>query len=91
MEERFEKENFTYGGGYLSYNGAFVARFKYRGMRPTKSQFQKTLIKHYTPAEYFERMANRETPIGIFEADGLMSVDIATGTIILDGKNITRR
>jgi len=87
----FIRENFTYHGGYLMYNGdcgefneyyqepchptrlgtrkeAFVARFKYGKSR--KASFLTFLIKNVTVEEYFARMADDETPIGIVESKG---------------------
>lgn len=87
----FEKANFEYSGGYLSYkmeNGArrFVARFKYNGP-VTKAKFLKTLIKHYSVEEYFSRMV-LEAPLQIFERDGHLEYRKENGRIkvVLDGK-----
>ena len=88
MTERFEKEKFNYHGGYLTYNGEFVARFKYRGLALTKAQFQRMLIKHYTPEEYFARLKDRESPLGIFEQDGIYRLDMNAHQVWLDGKII---
>lgn len=49
---KFDKSKFNYHGGYLTYEGKFIARFKYRGgakMGPFKS----FLIKNFTVEEYF--------------------------------------
>ena len=42
----FKKENFDYSGGYLTYEGKFVARFKYRGPI-TMAKFRNFLIKKF--------------------------------------------
>lgn len=88
--EQFEKEKFNYHGGYLTYNDKFVARFKYRGARPTRAQFQKCLIKNYSPEEYFNRLDSGVAPLAILRNDGLLTIG-RDGTIVLDGKDITRR
>ena len=64
----FEKALFSYSAGWLYYTvnneRKFVARFKYRNPI-TKAKFVKQLMKNHTPAEYFEKLGNRETPVGI--------------------------
>jgi hypothetical protein len=66
---KFDKTKFSYSGKYLTYEGKFVARFKYAGM--LMAPFKRFLIKNFTVEEYFARLANlRETPMGILESKG---------------------
>tara|TARA_Y100000310_G_scaffold243809_1_gene248448 strand:+ start:1195 stop:1470 length:276 start_codon:yes stop_codon:yes gene_type:complete len=51
----FNKADFNYSGGYLTYQNKFVARFKYRGPF-TKAKFQKELIANHTPESYFKAL-----------------------------------
>jgi len=86
---KFAKTSFEYHGGYLHYNTAagerkFVARFKHRGP-VTKSKFLKTLIKHYTPADYFAKMEAGAAPLRVLMDDGIL-VHLSNGKFILDGK-----
>lgn len=62
----------------------FVARFKHRGP-VTKSKFLKTLIKHYTPADYFAKMEAGAAPLRVLMDDGIL-VHLSNGKFILDGK-----
>ena len=76
----FEKALFSYSAGWLYYTvnneRKFVARFKYRNPI-TKAKFVKQLMKHHTPAEYFEKLGNRETPVGILrDADPVWYAEI---------------
>lgn len=78
--QSWKKENFHYHGGYLMYNpegdgpyGAgdkFVARFKYGKPARSAATWKTFLVKHFTPAEYFGRLANRETPLEIMRSKG---------------------
>ena len=70
---KFIKENFNYHGGYLTYNGQFVARFKY--MASNKPGFLSFLIKNFTPAEYFKALMNN-TPHKILESKGYVAAHI---------------
>lgn len=68
---KFDKSKFNYHGGYLTYDGKFVARFKYRGgakMGPFKS----FLIKNFTVEEYFAiyNEGRGPAPLQILEAKG---------------------
>ena len=83
---KFEKANFEYHGGYIHYNTPegerkFVARFKHRGP-VTKAKFLKTLIKHYTVEEYFNRLGGAYNPNGEASLQILMN----DGHLIFDGK-----
>jgi len=64
----FEQALFSYSAGWLYYTinneRKFVARFKYRNPI-TKAKFVKQLIANHNPAEYFEKLDNSETPVGI--------------------------
>ena len=76
----FEKALFSYSAGWLYYTinneQKFVARFKYRNPI-TKAKFVKQLMKNHTPAEYFEKLGNRETPVGILrDADPVWYAEI---------------
>ena len=72
----FKKENFNYFGGYLTYKlnegerDKFVARFKYVIFQ---GAFKKFLIKNFTPEEYFTRLDNDETPLGILKSKGFIT------------------
>jgi hypothetical protein len=63
----FIKEEFNYSGGYLTYQGKFVARFKYS---KDHAQFKNFLIRNFTQSEYFERLANGESPLGVLGSKG---------------------
>ncbi|UFW91073.1 hypothetical protein BjapCC829_22045 [Bradyrhizobium barranii] len=71
---KFDKTGFDCHVGYLTYRVAgeerarFVARFKYRA--GDAASFRSFLTKHFTVAEYFERMANNEAPLTILESKG---------------------
>ena len=75
---KFQKENFSYHGGYLHYdlkNGErpqFIARFKYRG--GDMSGFKKFLIANFTVEEYIEAYAGGRgpAPFEILRAKGYM-------------------
>lgn len=88
---KFVKENFSYSGGYLSYDSKFVARFKYQA--GDRASFQSFLIKNFTPEEYFTRLENRESPLEILESKGFISstvkrlLKMAGYPATLEGKN----
>lgn len=65
----FKKELFSYSGGYLSYDGKFVARFKITKDKPS---FQSFLIKNFTPAEYFAELAGGKAPGEVLQAKGYL-------------------
>lgn len=60
--------------GYLSYNGKFVARFKY--VKSNKPHFLTFLINNFTPAEYFGRYKNGEAPAEILKTKGYISKNV---------------
>jgi len=71
----FSKENFSYGGGYLSYfvNGEykFIARLKY-AQTSSKGPWITFMVKNFTVEEYFSRMENGEGPLTIMESKGFI-------------------
>jgi hypothetical protein len=70
MADQFVKEQFDCHGGYLTYQGRFVARCKYR---PTDASSVRTfLIKNFTITEYFDRLAAGESPLPILESKGYL-------------------
>lgn len=73
----FERQSFTYFGGYLHYQmqdgtRQFIARFKHDPKdRPTFVTF---LIKNFSIEEYVERLVNRnEAPLNILASKGYKS------------------
>jgi hypothetical protein len=68
---RFVKENFTFDGMYLKYEGQFIARFKHRGP-VTKAKLVKTLIKNYTVEDYLTKLASGLAPLQVLQNDGLL-------------------
>jgi hypothetical protein len=69
----FIKENFNYSGGYLTYDGKFVARFKYA---KDHNQFKNFLIKNFVQSEYFDRLANGESPLGVLGSKGYVPAHV---------------
>ena len=67
---KFVKENFAYHGGYLTYDGKFVARFKYRGSPIKMGAFKAFLIKHVGVEEYFADLDAGISPLPAIEARG---------------------
>ena len=86
----FKKENFNYDGMYLTYLNEemrydFIARFKYRGM-VTMGIFKKALmLSGISPMEYQRKLANRETPTGILEENGILRLDFETASTYVNG------
>jgi len=76
---KFERAKFD-KGMYLNYyrvegeRPVFVARFKYR--RSDQAGFITFLIKNFTVEEYFDRMANDESPLDILESKGYLASSI---------------
>jgi len=71
---KFQKDQFNYHGGYLTYGSdrKFVARFKHRG--PVgKADFIRLLSKYYTLESYFNR--GDRAPLQILMDDGLVKFD----------------
>ena len=75
----FIKENFSYSGGYLTYDDGvdrhFIARFKYVP-KSSATKFMNFLIKNFTCEEYLER-ADQEAPLKILESKGYCSPEMA--------------
>ena len=75
----FIKENFSYSGGYLTYDDGvdrhFIARFKYVP-KSSATKFMNFLIKNFTCEEYLER-ADKEAPLEILESKGYCSPEMA--------------
>lgn len=69
---KFEKDQFTYDSGYLSYGPQrnFIARFKYKAGQ--RGSFITFLIKNFTTEEYFEAMADGKPPLAILTAKGYL-------------------
>lgn len=67
---RFIKSEFNFHGGYLTYKGQFVARFKISKAPITKAIFIKELIKNHTVESYFEELKN-STPVHILKEKNL--------------------
>ena len=63
---KFNKSDFSYHGEYLSYNGAFIARFKYRGPI-TKAKFIKELVKNHTVEIYLQAYFSGKSPVTILK------------------------
>jgi hypothetical protein len=67
---RFVKENFTFDGMYLKYDGQFIARYKHR--HPvTKAKMIKVLVKHYNVEDFLAR-AKTIAPMEILREDGIL-------------------
>jgi len=88
MTEKFVREHFNYFGGYLTYKGRFVARFKYQGKWSpmTPGIFKRALIKNYSVEEYFSRYEKGEAPIMILENDKVIVMDHKERKTYLNGK-----
>ena len=75
----FIKENFSYSGGYLTYDDGvdrhFIARFKYVP-KSSATKFMNFLIKNFTCEEYLER-ADQEALLEILESKGYCSPEMA--------------
>jgi hypothetical protein len=86
MTMKFDKTQFAYHGGYLTYgpDRRFVARFKHRGP-VTKAKFVTALVKHYDTEAYFARLKDR-APLQILMDDGFLVFDLVARKAILDGK-----
>jgi hypothetical protein len=67
---KFENNLFDLHAGYLSYDGKFVARFRYSRAPITPAQFKRELIKNYSVEEYFGAVTElwgAESPLGFLE------------------------
>ena len=61
----WNKPDFRYSGGYLTYQGQFVARFRYAAARKRYKPFKKFLTSHFTPQEYFDLRDQGRAPLEI--------------------------
>lgn len=82
----FVKANFVNSGGYVTYEGKFVARFKYA--RAGAGSFITFLIKNFTQEEYFEAIQHA-SPLPVLEAKGYLLPHIKKW-LIADGLPPTR-
>ena len=72
---KFQKDNFQYSGGFLTYDNKTVARFKNRAI--DKTGFVSFLIKNFSVDEYFTLYAApRATPAEILESKGYVSTTV---------------
>ena len=62
---QFIKSEFNFFGGYLTYQGKFVARFKYSKGPIGKAKFLKELIANHTTEDYFAAKASGKAPLEI--------------------------
>ena len=68
MTSSFILGQFTNHGGFVSYAGEFVARFKHKPR--SAPSFIKFLVRNFTPAEYFARLKAGEAPLTIARSKG---------------------
>lgn len=61
------------GSEYVTYEGAFVARFKRGGRVP----FIKFLVANFSTEEYFSRLAVGELPLPILQSKGYIQPHVA--------------
>jgi hypothetical protein len=83
MTGKFERSQFNYHGGYLTYgqDNRFVARFKRRGV-VTKADYVRLLCKYYNTDSYFNRVKT-EAPGRILMNDGYVSYDLINKKIMV--------
>lgn len=58
---------------WVRHAGKFVARFKYANANKSAKHFVAFLKEQFTPAEYFARMAENNSPLTILQAKGYVS------------------
>jgi hypothetical protein len=68
---KFERANFFYANGFLTYNGMFIARFKYNTQ--DRAPFIAFLCKNFTVEEYCELQGNGMSPLAILRSKGYIS------------------
>ena len=68
---KFEKTNFNFHGGYLTYNSEFIARFKYNSR--DRGPFVTFLCKKFTVEEYTEMYKSGVAPLQILRSKGYIS------------------
>ncbi len=71
---KFDKSKFSYFGGYLRYEGKFVARFKH--VPANRAGFVKFLIANFTVEEYFAAFEAGTPPAKILETKGYVPTHI---------------
>jgi hypothetical protein len=77
---KFQRELFSFDGTYLTYQGRFVARFKY--FRRNMPGFRSFLIKNFEVEEYFGRLSDnpdgdgKEAPLEILKSKGYIHAHI---------------
>ena len=71
---KFNKEQFSYSGGYLTYTMGderrFVARFKYSSSQ--KASFMSFLIRNFSVEEYFGMIDGGAAPLTVLETKGFV-------------------
>lgn len=65
-QTKFERAKFNYSGGYLTYEGKFVARFKTPVI--TMAKFRKELMANHTVESYFAEYASGKAPLQILKS-----------------------
>lgn len=70
----FNKEFFCINSGYITYQGKFVARFKYQ--RGSARGFAKFVADNFSVEEYFQRLNDGESPLPIAESRGYIQPHI---------------
>lgn len=78
---RFDRKLFEYHGGYLTYMGQFVARFR-GGAKPNKADYVRILSNNYDVVDYFTRLKD-SAPMQILMDDGFVEVDLKNRRIIV--------
>lgn len=76
----FNKNNFNYSGGYLTYNVGTLEKPKYvfiaRFRNGSRSSFISFLIKNFSVQDYLSRLDNREAPLEILNSAGYISPNV---------------
>lgn len=70
---KFIKSEFS-GSEYVSYEGKFIARFKYA--KAGKGSFLTFLVKNFSVEEYFGRLDAGEAPLKVLESKGYLQPHI---------------
>lgn len=92
-KQDWKTKGFHYHAGYLTYQAdltqsqQFVGRFKFQPYK-TATDFKRFLIANFTPAEYFSRLANQESPLPILQSKGYVLPHIRT-TLAKEGYPVT--
>lgn len=68
----WDRGAFSYHGGYLTYYGYFIGRWKYG--KSGMGEFKRFLMKNFTPDQYLDAIEQKgATPMGVLEAAGFIS------------------